>query len=128
MQARIYIFAVAVILLAVSGRYPGAEQWSGWWWRWGRIQAIVAVGLAPLTLVFFSQMSMSAPLANMVAVPWVGIIVVPLTLSGVSLMPLSALSDPSGAIEITVHDQDLLERYRFGLGATDFLICRKCGV
>ena len=22
----------------------------------------------------------------------------------------------------------MLERYRFGLGATDFLICRKCGV
>ena len=39
-----------------------------------------------------------------------------------------AIFDPSGAIEITVHDQDLLERYRFGLGVTDFLICRKCGV
>ena len=39
-----------------------------------------------------------------------------------------AIFDPPGAIEITVHDQDLLERYRFGLGATDFLICRKCGV
>ncbi len=39
-----------------------------------------------------------------------------------------ALSDPSGAIEITVHNEALLERYRFGLAATDFLICRKCGV
>ncbi len=27
-----------------------------------------------------------------------------------------------------MHDQDLLECYRFGLGVTDFLICRKCGV
>ena len=42
--------AVAVILLAVSGRSPGVSQWRGWWWRWGRIQAIVAVGLSPLTL------------------------------------------------------------------------------
>ena len=81
--------AVAVILLAVSGRSPGASQWRGWWWRWGRIQAIVAVGLSPLTLGFFSQMSLSAPLANMLAVPWVGIIVVPLTLGGVSVMSLS---------------------------------------
>lgn len=39
-----------------------------------------------------------------------------------------ALSDPAGKVEITVRDPDLLERYRFGLGATDFLICRKCGV
>ena len=39
-----------------------------------------------------------------------------------------AVSDPSGALEITVHDQTLLERYRFDLGATDFLLCRKCGV
>ncbi len=39
-----------------------------------------------------------------------------------------AVSDPSGVLEITVHDQDQLERYRFGLGATEFLLCRKCGV
>ena len=39
-----------------------------------------------------------------------------------------AVSDPSGTLEITVHDQSLLERYRFGLGATDFLLCRICGV
>ena len=84
--------AVAVILLSVSGRSAGSERWSGWWWRWGRVQTMVALGLSPLTLVFFSQMSMSAPLANMLAVPWVGIIVVPLTLGGVILMPLSDAS------------------------------------
>lgn len=39
-----------------------------------------------------------------------------------------AISDPAGAIEIAAHDPELLERYRFGLGATEFLICRKCGV
>ncbi|MDP6343712.1 MAG: aldehyde-activating protein [Alphaproteobacteria bacterium] len=39
-----------------------------------------------------------------------------------------AVSDPAGSIAITVHDPDLLQRYRFGFGATDFLICRRCGV
>jgi hypothetical protein len=39
-----------------------------------------------------------------------------------------AVSDPAGAIEITAHDADLLESYRFGFGVLDFLICRKCGV
>lgn len=39
-----------------------------------------------------------------------------------------AISDPAGRIEITARDPALLERYQFGLGAIDFLICRKCGV
>ena len=39
-----------------------------------------------------------------------------------------ALSDPSGEIEITVHDEYLLERYQFGLRSANFLLCRKCGV
>ena len=87
--------AVAVILLAVCGRSAFASTgWENWWWRWGRLQTIVAVGLAPLTLVFFSQISVIAPLANAVAVPWVGLVVVPLTLGGIGLMPVS--SDISG--------------------------------
>jgi hypothetical protein len=39
-----------------------------------------------------------------------------------------AISDPNGMIELTVHNPSLLERYRFELGVTDYLICRKCGV
>ena len=39
-----------------------------------------------------------------------------------------AISDPAGAIEITAHDPDLLERYQFGFKALEFLFCRKCGV
>ena len=39
-----------------------------------------------------------------------------------------AISDPAGTIEITVHDPALLQRYRFGIGVIEFLICRKCGI
>ncbi len=39
-----------------------------------------------------------------------------------------ALSDPTGRIDLMAHDEGLLERYRFGTGITDFLVCRKCGV
>ena len=39
-----------------------------------------------------------------------------------------AISDPDGTIEIIVNQPDLLERYRFELGVTDYLLCRKCGV
>lgn len=37
-------------------------------------------------------------------------------------------SDPNGKAQITVHDSNLLIRYRFGLKTADFLICGKCGV
>lgn len=37
-------------------------------------------------------------------------------------------SDPNGKAKITVHDSNLLIRYRFGLKTADFLICGKCGV
>ena len=37
-------------------------------------------------------------------------------------------SDPAGSVRVSVADASLLQRYRFGLGITDFLICRRCGV
>ncbi len=37
-------------------------------------------------------------------------------------------SDPQGAMRIGVRDGARLERYRFGLGTSDFLLCRTCGV
>src|ERR1700743_2821261 len=36
-------------------------------------------------------------------------------------------SDPNGTIALTVRDPAQLQRYRFGLGTADFLICRTCG-
>jgi hypothetical protein len=37
-------------------------------------------------------------------------------------------SDPAGRVEITVRDPERLERYRFGLRTTDYLVCKTCGV
>jgi len=37
-------------------------------------------------------------------------------------------SDPSGSVEYCVERPDRLQRYRFGLNLTDFLICNGCGV
>ncbi len=74
--------AVGVILYAMGARIsPG-----GIWWKWGRVQAVVVIGLLPLSLVFFQQQALAAPLANLIAVPWVGLLVVPLTLVGVLLL------------------------------------------
>lgn len=76
--------AVAVILLGMQRRL-GAEssKWRQLWWRWGRVQWLVAVGLLPLLLLLFQQASLVSPLANFIAVPWVSLVTVPLTLLGV---------------------------------------------
>lgn len=37
-------------------------------------------------------------------------------------------SDPAGRLVIEVARPEQLQRYRFALGITDFLLCRSCGV
>lgn len=37
-------------------------------------------------------------------------------------------SDPQGSILFEVADAGCLQKYRFGLKTTDFLVCRNCGV
>lgn len=46
----------------------------------GRAQWAMTIGLLPLTAWFFQQASLAGPLANLVAVPWISFIVVPLLL------------------------------------------------
>jgi competence protein ComEC len=52
-----------------------------------RVQLLMSAGLAPLTLLFFHQVSLVGLLANLVAIPWVTFLVTPLALLGV-LAPL----------------------------------------
>ena len=53
-----------------------------------RTQAVATVGLAPLTLVFFQQISLVGFVANLGAIPLVTLLVVPLAMGGVLLPPL----------------------------------------
>ena len=48
----------------------------------GRLQLVLALGLFPMTLIFFQQASIVSPIANFFAVPWVTCVVVPLVLLG----------------------------------------------
>ncbi len=59
-----------------------------------QLQVLLSLGMFPLTLIFFGSGSISAPLANLIAIPWVALVIAPLTLLGVLLMPVfGALSD-----------------------------------
>lgn len=74
--------AVAVIFFGMGRRRAP----HGMWWKWGRAQLLVGLGLAPLLLILFQRLSIVAPVANLVAVPWVTLVVVPLTLAGTLLI------------------------------------------
>jgi competence protein ComEC len=53
-----------------------------------RAQLVATIGLAPLTLAAFQQVSVVGLLANLVAEPWVTLVVVPLALVGI-VVPLA---------------------------------------
>ncbi|SFB68480.1 Uncharacterized conserved protein [Bosea sp. CRIB-10] len=38
------------------------------------------------------------------------------------------VSDPRGTARLTVHEPAQLQRYRFGLAASEVVLCRRCGV
>jgi len=76
--------AVAIILFGITGHLSARNRW----WRWGRVQILVAIGLLPLTLLFFGQHPLISPVANLVAIPWVGFVVMPFVLMGTCLIGL----------------------------------------
>lgn len=78
--------AVAFLLYVSVGRVGGRP----WWHTVLATQAAVTLGLAPLSLALFQQVSLVGPLANAVAIPLVTLLVVPLTLLWL-VVPLDAL-------------------------------------
>ncbi|OYK80408.1 DNA internalization-related competence protein ComEC/Rec2 [Coxiella burnetii] len=67
------VAAIAYAMSAERGKGRRVKQWL-------RMQWVVFIGLLPLTLYFFQQLSLVALIANLIAIPWVGMVVVPLCL------------------------------------------------
>ncbi len=100
-------FAAVGLLMASSGASAGegepgaaahAPGWRGWPQRvWSavradlRTQVVATVGLAPLTLVFFQQVSGVGFVANLIAIPLITLVITPLALLGVAIVPLWAV-------------------------------------
>lgn len=78
--------SVALIIYGVSSRLSP----KGFWWKWGRIQWVIAIGLIPLSIALFHQSSFTSFVANSIAIPWVGFLVVPLCLFGSLMVMISA--------------------------------------
>lgn len=68
--------AIAIIMWVTVGRIGRSH----WLISWVRIQWAITLGLIPLLLVMFQQLSLVSPIANAVAIPLVSFLVVPLTL------------------------------------------------
>ncbi|WP_448646058.1 DNA internalization-related competence protein ComEC/Rec2 [Pseudomonas mohnii] len=76
--------AVAVLIFTFSGRLG---PWR-WWQTWTRAQWLIAIGLGPLLLVLGLPISLSGPLVNLLAVPWISLMVLPPALLGTLLLPV----------------------------------------
>lgn len=74
--------AVAVIFLVMR------DDDRAWWKRWIGLQWAIAIGLLPITLVLFQQISLVGPFANTVAIPVFDLLAVPLVLAGIALSGL----------------------------------------
>lgn len=73
--------AVAVIFLAAVRERDGeTPRWRAMLMEAARTQWAVTIGLVPLTLLLFGQVSVVSALANIVAIPLVSVVVAPLAL------------------------------------------------
>lgn len=95
LQPGFWLSFVAVgILFATdpAGRSSRLETVVAGWRRWARAawgqwreQVVMTLALAPLSLLLFGQVSLVGLLANLLAIPWVTLLVTPLALLGVLL-------------------------------------------
>ncbi|MCW2270402.1 competence protein ComEC [Pseudomonas sp. JUb96] len=81
--------AVAVLTLTFSGRLGAWNRWLAW----GRAQWLIALGLLPVLLALELPVSVTAPLANVFAVPWISLAVLPLALLGTLLLPVPLVGE-----------------------------------
>ena len=98
LQAGFWLSFGAVALLVASEPVhhvlapPGPGRWRAKLWQavrggW-RTQWVATVGLTPLSMIFFQQVSVVGLLANLLAIPLVTLLITPLALLGVLLPPL----------------------------------------
>jgi competence protein ComEC len=67
-----------------------------------RTQAVATLGLAPLSLALFQQVSVVGFVANLIAIPWITLVVTPLALAGVVLPWLWHWAAAATAVLVTV--------------------------
>jgi len=73
---------LALITYGMSARVkPG-----GWWWKYGRIQWLIGIGLMPISILIFHEASFISFAANTIAIPWLACLILPLCLISTGLL------------------------------------------
>lgn len=112
--------------------------------RLALLQCLLAIGLAPWSALFFGQIPIFSPLANLIAVPAFSFTVVPLTLAGVAgeILGISGFASKAWAVALWVLEplwnalqwlaesaratiQIALAPWQFGLAALGVLVVVK---
>ncbi len=78
MSASFWLSFIAVGLLFATSLQQAPK-----WYQYLSIQWYISLGLTPLVIAYFNQISWVSPFANFIAIPWASFTVVPLTLLGV---------------------------------------------
>lgn len=105
--------AVATLIYCFSGRLGRWRPWQAW----SRAQWVIAIGLLPALLALGLPISLSAPLVNLLAVPWISLAVLPLALLGTALLPLTGVGESllwaaGGLIDIMFRTLGLLAEWQ----------------
>lgn len=79
--------AVCLIIYSLDGRLKKP----GFFLGAAKINWVASIGLSPLLLLFFQQISVISPLVNLIAAPLVGLLIVPLALMATLAMFISPL-------------------------------------
>ncbi|MFO1433528.1 MAG: DNA internalization-related competence protein ComEC/Rec2 [Candidatus Competibacteraceae bacterium] len=108
--------AVAAILYAVSGRRLQAPLR-----EWLSLQIAITLALLPLTLLLFKQIPLLAPPANLVAIPWTTVTVVPLTLVAALVGGISSTLE-GWLLQLAALTLDWLWRFLVWLGASPWAL------
>jgi competence protein ComEC len=87
-------FGAVALMLYVGTAEAGRVDWLA---RWGRVQWAITVGLAPLVLLLFQQVSLVSPVANAIAIPVVSLVVTPLAI-GAAVTPGPWVAEAAHAI------------------------------
>jgi len=90
MQAGFWLsfVAVGVLFATDSGaESAGAKRAAARFGAMLREQSVVTLALAPLSLLLFGQVSLIGLVANLLAIPWVTLLVTPLAMAGVAFAP-----------------------------------------
>jgi len=110
--------AVMVILYSMGHRIGVGDKL---WWRWGRLQVSVALGLLPPLAFMYQQIPLAGFASNCVAVPWVSLVSLPLILCGTMLIFVCS-SAAQIVLDMGRHSIEILWSFLEGLSRLDFIL------